>query len=318
LASEPARFAAALLWLTLVTAGAPVAADEPNEIDRDAARALVQQGDARAHDGDWSGALTAYRRADDIMKVPTTSIEVGRAALKLGKLVEAKRAFERAAKHEPTPGEPKPFTRARSEARRMAEELEPRLAHLKIAVRGAADGVEVNVTIDDEPVEAWARERPFDPGMHVVVASADGHEPATESLVLGEGEKRELTLTLSKIGPEVQGATEPTPEPAGGSGMWPLAVTGLGVAGAGLLVGAITGGISLSDASAVKDSCDEDGACAPEVADQLDRSRTLANVSTASFVIAGVGAIVGVIGLVLALGDDDAAALERDHVTLRF
>jgi hypothetical protein len=297
------------LWLGAALALLPglARAGQPNEIDRDAARALVQQGDARAQEGDWQGALEAYRRADDIMGVPTTSIEVGRAALKLGKLVQAKAAFERAARHKPTPGEPAPFTRARSDARRLAKEVAPRIAHLRVSIAGAREGAEIEVAVDEEPVEAWARESPIDPGTHVVVASAEGHEPASETFVLTEGENKELTLRLVPLAT----AAPPTPDPVAPDSpgvMWPVAITGFSVAGAGVLIGAVCGGISLSEASTVKDRCDDEGACSPEVADALDRSRTLAHVSTASFVVAGVGAAVGIVGLVLALGEDDKDA----------
>jgi len=75
-----------------------------------------------------------------------------------------------------------------------------------------------------------------------------------------------------------------------------LAYVGFSVAGVGLLVGAITGGISLSQQSTLKDECPDD-VCAPEKDDELSTAMTLGHVSTASFVVASVGAALGVIGL---------------------
>jgi F0F1-type ATP synthase membrane subunit c/vacuolar-type H+-ATPase subunit K len=87
--------------------------------------------------------------------------------------------------------------------------------------------------------------------------------------------------------------------------MWPMAYAGFAVTGVGLIVGAVTGGMSLTDAKKAKMSCDEEtGACNELAREPLARSRTLAHVSTTGFVIAGVGAAVGVIGLVLALGEE--------------
>jgi hypothetical protein len=83
-----------------------------------------------------------------------------------------------------------------------------------------------------------------------------------------------------------------------------MAIAGFSVAGAGLLVGAVTGGLSLSDAATLRDAC-PDGACPPELSDTLSRRDTLAHVSTASFALAGVGAVLGVVGVVLSVGGDD-------------
>ncbi|MEM6791384.1 MAG: hypothetical protein AAF715_27955, partial [Myxococcota bacterium] len=105
---------AAIFGVGLTAPGRGFAADEaPSEIDRDAARTSVQQGDERAEGGDFRGALEAYRRADDIMGVPTTAIEVGRMHEELGELVAARAAYLRAAKYPTRAGEPRPVTPAR-------------------------------------------------------------------------------------------------------------------------------------------------------------------------------------------------------------
>ncbi|HHH28603.1 MAG TPA: hypothetical protein ENK57_09695 [Polyangiaceae bacterium] len=280
--------AAALAWSSPTWAR-----DEPSEVDKDAARTLVQQGDELMKNEELEEALVAYRRADDIMGVPTTSIEVGRVNLLLGKLVDARAAFEKAASYPKKDGEPKPFTKARKEARRQLELVSPKIPRLTIMVEGVKGGT-ATATLDDDPV-ALDEEILVDPGPHVVRAEADGYVPASEDFILEEFDLKDVTLRL-----------EEAPR-----ALWPLAYVGYGIAGTGALVGAITGALSLRDAQTVKDACDGSGDTCPSGI-PLDRSRTLAHVSTASFVVAGVAATVGTIGLVLSLSADDSSPESSD------
>jgi hypothetical protein len=286
---SPRRLALALgLTLALCsTASTTRAADGPSEVDKDAARTLVQQGDDLMTRKDYEKALEAYRRADDIMGVPTTSIEVGKVSLLLDKLVEARAAFEKAASYPRRDDEPEPFTRARKEARKQLERVSPRIPRLSVSVRGLKDGDRAEVTLDDEPIET-GEEIMLDPGSHQVAASASGYVTASEDLLLEEYDQRDVTLSLREA---------PT-------SLWPMVWAGYGVAGAGVIIGSITGGLSLRQANEVKRSCGNDPTNCPNNV-PIDSSRTLAHVSTASFVIAGVAAGFGTAGLIISLTADD-------------
>src|SRR5262249_41048711 len=84
-----------------------------------------------------------------------------------------------------------------------------------------------------------------------------------------------------------------------------LVPIGFGVGAAGLVAGAITGVVSLSKTSSLKDQC-PNGAC-PAIADDARSSaNTFANISNVSFAIGGVGALVGVIGLLMGTSSDGA------------
>lgn len=286
-------------------------ADEPSQIDKEAARTSLEQGDERMKVEDWEGALEAYRRADDIMGVPTTSIEVGRAALKLGRLVLAYSAFRRAAKYPKKSGEPTPFTAARKEAKKLAKEIKPRIPRLTLEVDGVDPDVEVEVLIDEEPIDAWARPMGIDPGMHAITARATGYEPASRDIVMQEGEKRTVTLELVPLG-DMNPDQPISPGDTEDDTWWTVAVVGLTVGGASLIAGAITGGLSLSDASAVKDQC-VDNRCPPEAEDQLNRSQTLAHVSTTTLIVGGVAAALGITAIVIASsGDGDDEEGDRE------
>jgi hypothetical protein len=300
-----------------VTLASPIGAQEPaptnvpadpeppedvevttSEIDRDAARTLVQQGDERLAEKDYEGALTAYQRADDIMGVPTTSIEVGRVLMLLGRLVEARTALERAAGYPNKDDEPEPFTKARDEAALLIAEIDRRIPTIAIAVEGPApDAVELR--IDDGVRRGWSEPFRIDPGEHTIVVAAEGYERAERSLSVKEGTARRVTVAMIAESPQ------PLPPDSDGMDLWPFAIGGLSLAGAGLVVGAVTGGLSLADAADAKKSCNDDGACAPQAEEPLNRSRTLAHVSTTSFVLAGAGAALGATMLVLILTDEE-------------
>lgn len=291
----------ALVTASLVMTSGRAWADGPSEIDKDAARTSLEQGDERMRAKEYAAALEAYQRADDIMGVPTTSIEVGRAALALGRLVIAHDAFRRAAAYPKKAGEPPPFAQARKEADKLASELKARvpLLEVEVEVQGGAD-VDVEVAIDEVPIDAWGSSIRIDPGLHVVRAEALGYQPASREVVLQEGESRTLVLELLPLDAKDAPAEDT-------SGLWwTIAAVSLPIGGASLVAGAVTGGLSLSDASAVQDQCDGER-CPPEVADQLDRSQTLAHVSTATLVVGGVGVALGVTAIAIALssGDDE-------------
>jgi hypothetical protein len=271
----------------------------PSEIDRDAARTLVQQGDERLAVKDYEGALVAYLRADDIMGVPTTSIEVGRTLLLLGRLVEAHTAFERAAGFPMKEDEPAPFSTARDDAALLIAEIDPRIPTLDIVVEGPmAEAVELR--IDEEVRDRWTEPFRIDPGTHQVVVLADGFERAERSLSVQEGATRHLTIAMVR-----ETAPPPPVTEASSTSLWPFAIAGLSLAGAGLAVGAVTGGLSLADAADAKEFCNDDGSCTPAAKEPLDRSRTLAHVSTTGFVLAGAGAALGATMLVLIFTDEE-------------
>lgn len=294
---------ACLVVLGLLFTGPALADDGPSQIDRDAARTLVQQGDERVEQGDFRAALEAYRRADDIMGVPTTAIEVGKMHEKLGELVSALEAYERAAAFPEKDGEPEPFTVARDSAKERKRELEPRIPKLELDIDGVATDIDIEVTIDEQIVEAWGRPFRIDPGPHEMVVRAEGYEDYAETFVLDEGSERTIDVSMTAVEKDLR--TVPDDE---GGDLWPLAIAGFSVAGVGLVAGAVTGALHLSDASTLKDNC-TDGVCPPTEQGTLDRSRVLAHTSTASFALAGVGAVLGTIGLVLSLdgGEDDGA-----------
>jgi hypothetical protein len=255
---------------------------EPSAADRETARALMAEGRSKRDAGDLAGALKAFRGADAIMHVPTTGLEVARTHALRGELVEARDVALQVARSIPQPDEPAPFAEARRNAEALAAELEGRIGSLTVVLRGKGD-----VTIDDAPIpaEIVGMPRKVNPGRHVVVARTGDTVRRTEvDVAEGGGATVELDLTSTP-------RRRSTPN-------W-VALSGFGFAGLGVVVGTITGVASIAQTSSLKDRCPNDR-CPPNAAGDLDSASALATTSTVAFVIAGIGAAVGVAGLLLA------------------
>lgn len=300
------RGIAAACALCVAFAGVSVRA-EPSASDKETARALMKDGEAKREKGDLQGALQAYKAAHAIMGVPTTGLELGRVQADLGLLVEARDTLLGVTRIPVRPGESPAFAAARSEAQKLADELEPKIPSLTIALENVPEGAKPQVTVDGHPIlEATIGvPRKHNPGKHVVAVTTAGGEKKTE-VELAEGESRELTIDLSDVGTakpvetkpvETPEEPEPTPAPPPPpSQTSPLVWVGFGSAAAFGAVGAVTGILAFSKASSAKDGC-VDNRCPPATHDDIDGSKTFGTVSTVAFALAGAGALVGVIGL---------------------
>ena len=94
------------------------------------------------------------------------------------------------------------------------------------------------------------------------------------------------------------------------------AYVAFGIGGVGLLIGAITGGLSLSKVSTLDEQC-PDRVCTTDDQCEIDTTLTLAHVSTAGFVIGGVGAVTGLVLLLTAGSGSSTEPVEEQGVTVR-
>lgn len=178
----------------------------------------------------------------------------------------------------------------------------------------------MTVTIDGEklPTANLNVNRPIDPGEHVVEASAPGYKTARAKVRLSEGGVDSVALTLErdpnavavapvpvpKTGaapPPTSDPTSPPPanppadagvtQPTGAPNRVPAYVA-LGVGGAGLVVGTITGIVAVGKKGTLDDNC-ASKVCPPAEESSLDSAKTMATVSTIGFGVGIVGLAVG-------------------------
>ncbi|MBW2523194.1 MAG: hypothetical protein JRI23_03425 [Deltaproteobacteria bacterium] len=293
------RLSGRVALLIGLLAMAPPALAAPSAAEKETARSLVRKGNALEKSGDLPAAVEAYRAAHDIMGVPTTGLKLAKAQQELGQLVEALDTLLAIHRIPKERYEPRAFRQARKEATKLAEKLSPRIPSVQVELAGdAAEGAEV--LIDGEPMRAESIGVPFkvNPGSHVIEATRGELDHRVE-IELDEGDTRVVKLKL-ETPPEPVVLAPPERDD---TTALVLTAVGFGVAGAGGIVGAVTGALSTDQATEVATSC-PGGACPPETHEDLDSATTLGHVSTAMFVTAAAGAVVGTIGLAMLLSDD--------------
>jgi len=129
----------------------------------------------------------------------------------------------------------------------------------------------------------------LEPGVHDVIVLRPTGESRSYQEDLAEGDRRSLRLELPVI-PE-----EPKPRPSDSLGpmhIGALVAGGIGVAG--LVVGSITGAMALGERDAIEENC-VDTQCNQTGLDAADSGQTVAAVSTAGFVIGGLGLAAGAV-----------------------
>ncbi len=250
-------------------------------------------GDQLFQKGDHGRALQAYSAADAIMNVPTTGLAVARAHAALGQLMQARNKARLVARSTPQASESPVLTEARAAAAKLEAEVAARIPTLIVKVTGPTRAA-TEVTVDGTrvPTVALAEGWKVNPGSHTVLAAAKGFESAGERIELREAESQTLNLTLRP-------ASEPVSDPGPSAGTV-LMATGFSVAGAALIVGAVTGGLSVAQTEDLLDRCGGPR-CDETAAADLSSATTLANVSNGAFAVAGVGVVVGIVGVVLSV-----------------
>lgn len=293
----------ALALAAALAPGAASAAPKPcSASERKAAGGLADKGFEQFEAADYKAAIEFFEQAEEKCHSPRLLIFLGLAHARSGKLLRARELFQQAADEPITPRSPASFREAQIEARKELEALKPRIPVLQLTLSGASAS-EAQVTLDDEEadVEELQRGRELDPGKHTLVVEAPGIDPTERRLILRESvvERIEIVLRTAEAPPP------PQPEGDRPSLAPPIIALGLGAVGVG--VGVITGAMSSSAVSDIKSRC-EGNQCLRSDAPAADRAETLGNVSTAAFILGGVGLAAGAALLILRPGDDDGGA----------
>jgi hypothetical protein len=277
---------------------------EPTAADKETARRLMAEGRALRREKDAKRALQSFLAADAIMHVTTTGLEVARAEIDLGQLVEARDKLLTVTRLPVESNETHPIAEARITAKALASEIEPRIPSITIKLQNVSPGATPKVTVDgvEVPAAALIAPRAVDPGHHVVAVSSGAGDFREAAVDVQEGESKDVLLDVSPTVSSVQDDTQSSnaSNGAGASSPWRLAsYIGFGVGGAGLVAGSITGLLAISDFSSAKKQGCVGNQCPPSAYPELDKAGTMATVSTVAFIVAGVGAGVGVVGVLM-------------------
>ena len=279
-------------------------------------------GDEKFEAGDINGALSEYQQAYALVAVPSTGMAVARTLQKLGKWRGARDMAKTVIAMEVRPDEPPPLVTARKEAATLKATLDTTIPTLRLQLR-IDNPSKLRVVVDGEPrtPASYSDGLPLDPGSHSVTVTGTGYAPYDANVALKPSERHVLTVTPTLVGaaalvPESSpNNVVPTPvtvEPGTGGddddgGLSPLVWVGFGVAGAGVITGAVAGGLAASMQSDVLSQCTDkpDGGqlCPSTTQDDVDSTFLAAHVSTAGFALAGAGAVMAIVGLVTSGSD---------------
>jgi hypothetical protein len=188
----------------------------------------------------------------------------------------------------------------------QAASLEPRLSRLTIRVKDVPGMI---VRRDDQEVGkgVWGTPFPVDPGPHKIEATAPGYSVWTTTLTIGperDQQTVEVPALVKEAGPALPG------------GPWPALRAASFVAGgagaAGLVVGAVFGGLSASATSALKKSCPNNVCVDPQDQASLSSAKTKALVADAALGAGGgllaAGVVLFVVSRSYARRDDTPTA----------
>jgi hypothetical protein len=286
------RLRRSLLQLSLLASlalatGAASAAPSPK--DKADARALVTDAKKALKEKRFADAEKALRHADELDPSTQNKLDLAQCLTEQGKLVEGSRLLHGVADgNDATPAGKK----AQEAAKKALKEFEPKIPWIQVEVLGPTEGAKVITKIDDAEVDATG-EIPSDLGEHKVSVSSDGFEPADKTVKLAEGAHEHVSFSLQPA------AVAKKAEKSGGTLVPGLVGLGVGAVGLGLGIG--FGMIALGQTSDAKKNC-TGNVCGPAAADDISASKTSGNISTAGFVIGGVGAAAGVVMLIVLSG----------------
>ncbi|HKY39889.1 MAG TPA: hypothetical protein VJN18_28330 [Polyangiaceae bacterium] len=314
---------ASVLGTTLVAPSA-LAQDQPQAENVAAARSLGLQGIKMADAGDCKGAIEKLYRAESLYHAPSILARLGECQVQVGQIVLGTENLNRVVREQLAPSAPKAFKDAQERAKTVLNTALPKIARLTVRVEPVDAKPQVTVAGTAIPQALIGVERPTDPGTHEVVVSAPGYIEQKTSATLAEGGAQEIAVKLEK---DPNAAIAPAPPPpttapivAAPTGEPPsdkpkkqnntLAYVSLGVGGAGLAIGGITGFLALSKKGDLEGCVDEK--CPPNQSSKLNSAKRMATVSTVSFAVGFVGVGLGVV--LLLTGSSDSAALHKPRV----
>jgi hypothetical protein len=298
------RYALGVLCASLLVSVASNsrADDAPENVA--AARTLGIEGVQLADAGKCPEAIEKLQRAESLHHAPTILDRLGECQVSVGELVEGTENLNAVVREPLAANAPKVFHDAQDRAQKVLASATPRIAHLVIRITPADAKASVAVGGKAVPEALIGSERPTDPGTHEVTATAAGYKPASTTVTLAEGGHQDITLLLERDPNAVAAVVPPTsttsttpavqtgtpvspPEPAATHSNTAAYVL-LGVGGAGLIVGGITGALAFGKASDCPNKvCNTQS--------DLDSAKSMATVSTVTFGVGIVGVAVGTI-----------------------
>jgi hypothetical protein len=285
-----------------------------------AAEALFNKGVADMDAGRYDAACPAIAESQRLDPRPGTLFAQSECNAKAGKIASAIALYEdylRTVGSQPAAVKAKHADRLKI-ARAQIDKLRPAVPTLTLTLPPGAPS-DARVRRDGTVLSAAALgvALPVDPGEHVVVVEAPGRRPAEQRIVLDRSQKKVVELALG--GAADAGAPPPaagpvTPEAPAAPASNAQRVSGFVVGGVGaatLLLGAVTGGLTLAKKSTITANC-SGTVCNHDGKAAADSARTTGLVSTIGFAAGGAALVTGVVLLLTAPKKSDEKSARYD------
>jgi len=276
------------------------------------AREIAKEG-LNAYDaGRYAEANEKLSRALEVVGVPTLALYTARANVKLGKLVRASELYLLATRLDPKGPSESVQLQAQRDATKERAELLPKIPRLTVTVEGE-DLQDVEVMIDDQvvPKALLGTSQLADPGKRTISAKR-GDERVSAEVELAGGEHKQTTMrflkrekaeaasavptveTKTKDPPKYIPVTTPPTQESGYKTQRILGWTGVGLGGAGLVLGSVAGLFALSRRGSLSDDGCVRNSCFDTQSSDVDSYNTLRTISSVGFIAGGVLAVTGV------------------------
>lgn len=279
-----------------------------------AAQALYEEGRQAAQAHDYALACRKFKESQDREPAPGTLLNLADCEESAGRLVDARAYFDSASRLFRAGDERIAYAKGRVAA------LERRIPTLTLRLDPTAP-TDTTVERDGVPVDrgTLGAVTPVDPGEHIIVVRASHRTDMRTTVRLGDGEKREVELSVGEPGvsapvlkkdelvtpvppvtpsggdAKTPGATESSTTSGGNASLRTAAIAAFGVGAVGLGFGIAGGLITMS----AKNTVNDPNICSPQFCNSTgqaaeSRGKTWGAVSTVGFIAAGVGAAAGV------------------------
>jgi hypothetical protein len=144
---------------------------------------------------------------------------------------------------------------------------------------------------------------PVDPGAHSVVVFVPGLAPTERLVDIAPGQRLVVTLSTPRsVAPTILEPSPPPPPSAPSHALRTGSYVAFGVGAAGLALGAIAGAVTLQHKSTIDAHC-RGTSCDRTGKEAADSAKSAAVVSSIGFGVAGVGAVTGLVLLLLQPSD---------------
>ncbi len=275
----------------------PLAPAPPPALTSEQARAQQLFADGRKYlqAKEFALACTAFEQSQVADPAVGTQLNLGLCFEEWGKTASAYRAYLEAERLATSRNDDRA-----AGARERVEAITARVPHLELVIPGTIDAATVFL-VDERPVARGdAADLLVDPGEHVIEMRIPGRDPTRTTVVLAEGERKQVALE-APVAIVAAAGTPPTRRRAGRFyGGIAASVVGVGAVATASILGL---GARADYADAIGDC--PGGACTTRAAfDATQDARSTA--STMTFVAAGGLAVLGV-GVFLILTSNERA-----------